>query len=158
MASKRAAPTAPAPGLMTAEQRLALALKLTTPRERTEAARERRYQAERDLVVALLSMVWPAHIKPADRRYLIFSEVVCIHTPAGQIAWGLPPERTFLFDHLERTPCRWDGHGASERAARIRKLLRHLTPVGPPAPDADPRSPATPRARRRNRGTNGDGS
>jgi hypothetical protein len=101
-----------------------LAQRIKLPRERSEAARERRYQAERDLLVAVLSRIWPSHITSAARMKLHFSEVVCIHSPVGQLAWGLPPERTHLFDHLERSHCDWDGHGPSERAARLRQLLK----------------------------------
>jgi hypothetical protein len=152
MASKRAVPAAPmARGLMTAEERLAFTLRLTTPRERSEAARERRYQAERDLLVAILSRIWPSHIRPAGNRGIIWTEVVCIHSPAGQLAWGLPPDRAHLFDHLERVPCKWDGHGASERAARLRKLSRQLTPIGPPTVDDVETTPAPSRSRRRSR-------
>lgn len=101
-----------------------LAARITTPQERSEAGRERRYQAERDLLVAILSRIWPAHITRASRRTLVWHDVICIHSPAGPLAWGLPPDRAHLFAHLERAACKWDGHGASERDARLRALLR----------------------------------
>jgi hypothetical protein len=116
-------------------------LKVQTPRERAEAPRERRYQAERDLLVAVLSRFFPSHITPVNQPSLAWTEVVCIHTPAGQLAWGLPPERMQWFAHLERTASDWDGHRVSERDARLRKLL---TIDMPPAK-------STPKARRRAR-------
>jgi hypothetical protein len=119
--------------------------KLTTPRERSEAPRERRYQAERDLLVAVLSRIWPAHITEAAQRTLVWTDVVCIHSPAGQLAWGLPADRAQLFAHLTREACDWDGHTPSQRDARLRALLKLETLT--PAPGEPPATPA-PRRRR----------
>lgn len=106
-------------------------LKLPEPRNRrSEHARERRYQAERDLLVAVLSRLFPSHIMPLKGRR-IWTEAVCIHTPAGQLAWGLAVDRLEWFTHLERSANDWDGHSAGERFARLRKLLVLLDTVTP---------------------------
>jgi hypothetical protein len=102
-------------------------LKLPEPRNRrSEHARERRYQAERDACYAVFSKLWPSHITPAEQNSLIHSEIVCIHSPAGQLAIGLPADRAHLFAHLERTASDWDGHSAAERVGRLRRLLDML--------------------------------
>ena len=126
-----------------------LAQRLTTPRERSNNARERRYQAERDLLVANLSKIavalkpldprWSAHITTAARSTLVWSEIVCIHSPVGQLAWGLPMDRAHLFAHLEHATCEWDGHGPSQRDARLRQLLTLETLAPQAAPVAPPR-------------------
>src|SRR5262245_27040060 len=111
----------------------AFARGITTPRERAELPRERRYQAERDLLVAILSRIatdadfralWtgPAHITRAARPDLITTEMVCIHSPAGEVAWALFPDRAHWFDHLGRSSCKRE-HSASDRVARLRRLL-----------------------------------
>src|SRR5262249_26466111 len=75
---------------------------------------------------------WHAHLAHADKPTLIFSEIVCIHTPAGQLAWGLPMDRAALFDHLvHEESCEWDGHTPAERDARLRELLRMPLGEGP---------------------------
>jgi len=108
----------------TAAEQLAFALQLRPPRAPgSEHARERRYQAERDLLVAVLSRIWPSHIAPAGQSKLVWSEVVCIHSPAGKLAWGLPIDRAHWFAHLARTANDWDGHSAGERDRRLRALL-----------------------------------
>lgn len=117
---------------------------IKTRQERAEAPRERRYQAERDKLVAVLSKIFPAHITPMiedPRTPAIpalkksFSESVCIHTPAGQMAWALPFDREHLFAHLERSASDWDGHTASTRNARLDKLIamprEELLPTAP---------------------------
>jgi hypothetical protein len=90
-----------------------------------EHTAKRNYQAERDILVAVLATLWPAHVTRAKRQSLIWSEVICIHSPAGQLAWGLPVDRLDLFRHLSREPidCTYDGHSVSDRLARLRSLV-----------------------------------
>lgn len=142
----RKQPTPPAERKLSPAELFARQLNLKTAHERSEAARERRYQAERDLLVAVLSRIWPSHITTAGRRSIIWSEVVCIHSPAGQLAWGLPPDRQHWFSHLERSACEWDRHGASERAARLRALLKMptITAEKPKRPRAKATKPTEP--------------
>lgn len=149
----RKSTTTPATKAPTAAEQLAFALQLRTPHERSAHARERRYQAERDLLVAVLSKIWPSHIRSAARRTLVWTDVICIHSPAGQLAWGLPVDRAHWFAHLERVACTWDGHSAGERDSRLRALLR-LEPgdlVNAPAHQSPGR-----RRTRRKRGTEGE--
>jgi len=134
-------PTATTKAPTAAEQQLAFALNLRTARERSEHARERRYQAERDLLVAVLSRIWPSHITSAGQRKLVWTDVVCIHSPAGPLTWGLPVDRAHWFDHLERRACKWDGTGAGERGARLRALLKLETLTPDPTPARRRRTP-----------------
>ena len=54
------------------------------PPVRSARSLERQWQYERDLLVAVLSTVWESHITPAAKSGLLWSEVVCIHSPVGQ--------------------------------------------------------------------------
>jgi len=106
-------------------------LGLLAEREDSEHARERRYQSDRDLVLALWTRFiqdsrqqgWSAHLTPSETERLALSQMVCVHTPIGQMAWGLSPERTRWFAHLKLSRCKWDKHNAGDRTARGRKLL-----------------------------------
>jgi hypothetical protein len=102
-------------------------LQLPRPRNQKSAhARERRWQAERDLLVAVMSRIWPSHLAQPEghRMDSLMSEIICIHSPVGQLAWGMPPDHAPWFAHLkhDRT-CRWDRHNMGDRMARLRKLL-----------------------------------
>ena len=110
-------------GLTPAEE-LAFA-QLIKPRSHGEVAeREHRYQTQRDLVVAVLTRLAAkhAHITRMSGTKLAWTEGICIHSPVGQLAWGLAPDREPLFHGLPRWTCAWDRHNASERDARLRKL------------------------------------
>jgi len=105
--------------------------RLVEEEESDELRRERRYQPDRDAVLALCTRFiqecrpvgWSAHITPSETEKLSHAQMVCIHSPLGQMAWGLSMERASWFKHLKLTKCRWDKHTANERTARLRKLL-----------------------------------
>lgn len=79
---------------------------------------------ERDLLVRALSTVYPSHLmyrkghQPAGAKKV----VVCIHSPAGQLAWTIPKEIQPQFSHLELTANDWDGHKTADRFARLAEL------------------------------------
>ena len=92
---------------------------------RMEAARRNRQKVlnERQMLISLLSRLWPSHLSEAQRPNAIAQSVVCIHSPAGQLAWLVSDEELPLFDHLERTAGDWDGHTSADRYARLDVLI-----------------------------------
>jgi hypothetical protein len=102
-------------------------LQLPEPRKKKSAhARERRWQAERDLLVAVLSRIFPSHLAQPEghRMDQLMSEIICIHSPVGQLAWGMPADHASWFAHLKHDrKCRWDRHNMGDRMARLRRLL-----------------------------------
>lgn len=79
--------------------------------------------AERDRLVAFLSRLYPAHLAVATDAEPGWNYVVCIHTPAGQMAWHVPDsEIADLFGHLVALPNDWDGHTTDEKYRRLERL------------------------------------
>jgi hypothetical protein len=87
--------------------------------------------AERDLLVIVLSKIYPSHLmrhtgKQGGNR----KPVVCIHSPAGQLCWTLPGETVEAADdyarqhyrHLKWTENDWDGHKTKDRYERLAKI------------------------------------
>ena len=91
---------------------------------RLESARANRLRVidEKLQLVSLLSRVWPSHLSPTTRGGA-WSHVVCIHSPAGQLAWRLTDDEMPLFAHLTETATDWDKHSAEDKAARIEQLI-----------------------------------
>lgn len=79
---------------------------------------------ERDLLVRALSLLYPSHLmRHHSARNL--KPVVCIHTPAGQLAWTLmggDDEARARYRHLEWRDNDWDGHKTSDRIERLTAL------------------------------------
>lgn len=81
--------------------------------------------AERDHLVAFLSRLYPAHFSEATDAKPGWQFVVCIHTPAGQLAWHIPDhELGELFWHLSEAPNDWDGHSTELKYSRLMSLVR----------------------------------
>lgn len=89
-----------------------------------------RYQTralfERDALIAVLSKVWPSHLMrhPGDDVAWFkghdLSLIVCIHSPAGRLAWHIADEDAPLFAHLRTRDHEWipaDGENRYERLA-----------------------------------------
>ncbi len=94
--------------------------------ERSALAAEEKDGAyrERDRLVAVLSTVWPSHL----RRHVgewedDWRNIVCVHTPNGQATWHVHDSEMPLFDHLTYcAACQWDGHTTEEKYARLAAL------------------------------------
>ena len=78
---------------------------------------------------ALLSLVthlWPSHfVKPTRALHKTDdgAVIVCIHSPAGQLAYNVTAaEQMAFFAHLQHEPCTWDGHTAAQRQERLEAL------------------------------------
>ena len=76
---------------------------------------------ERDLLVRALSKQFPSHLSAYSNKRTD-KLVVCIHTPAGQLAWTIPDDMHDAYGHLEQTPNDWDKHKTAERLARLEAL------------------------------------
>lgn len=86
---------------------------------------------ERNMLVAALSKVYPAHTvqHSADDKDWEpdWRTIVCIHLPTGQATWHVHDSEVNLFDHLPfidgPVPCEgWDGHTTEEKYERVRAL------------------------------------
>lgn len=76
--------------------------------------------AERTLLLRALSFWWPSHLTTsAKNRKQI---VLCLHSPAGQLAWFLLGDQKEAFTHLALTSNDWDGHSIKDRSARLKSL------------------------------------
>ncbi len=92
--------------------------------------------AERNRIVAALSMLWPSHLKrhpDSDKDWEDdWRTIVCIHGPAGQMTWHIHDSEAHFFSHLNMKPdpyanCEWDGHTTEEK---YRRLLEACMPAG----------------------------
>lgn len=101
--------------------------------EELHAARAQKDGAyrERDMLVAALSKSYPSHLArhpDSDTTWEdAWRHIVCVHLPTGQATWHLHDSEWFLFTHLTyREPAcpGWDGHGTTEKYARLSSLPR----------------------------------
>lgn len=86
---------------------------------------------ERNILVAALSKVYPAHtaLHPADDKDWEpdWRTIICVHLPTGQATWHVHDSEVNLFDHLPIDNCAvscpgWDGHTTDEKYQRVRAL------------------------------------
>ena len=96
-----------------------------TATARLQAARSNRLKLidEKLRLVALLSRVWPSHLSQTAGKDANWKHVVCVHSPAGQLAWKLTDDELPLFAHLKLTANDWDGHRADDKVARIDTMI-----------------------------------
>lgn len=76
---------------------------------------------ERASLVAHLARTYDAHwaVDPAEPAW----PVICIHTPAGQMAWHVGQGDVGLFPaDVPTRPTDWDGHTTDEKYARLARL------------------------------------
>lgn len=102
--------------------------------DQREAARRNRdkLRHERNTLLSLLSHVWPSHLTEPTRSRLRpdtdVPGILCIHAPAGKLAWSLSSEDAMsLFSHLEPRECAWDGASNTERQERLDGLCVDAT-------------------------------
>ena len=86
---------------------------------------------ERNLLIATLARFWPSHLSLSKKHEEHKSTdinrkwVVCIHSPAGQLAWHLTNEEATseLFKWLEKRENDWDGHKSAEKPERLLQVI-----------------------------------
>ena len=81
---------------------------------------------ERDRLVCALSKLWPSHLAFHDETDLFWEKdwrnIVCIHSPAGQLTWHIHDSELCWFGHLMETEGDWDGHTTEEKYRRLEAL------------------------------------
>jgi len=97
--------------------------------------RERAY-AERNELIGVLTRLWPSHVMPVSANLSSLADgraVICIHSPAGQLAWILSVEEADeTFPALPRiTENHWDRSTRTERSARLSMLRKDMRSVKP---------------------------
>lgn len=100
-----------------------------TVSDRLAAARANRHKfiAERNLLLAVFTRLWPSHVAPS--KYGGWPWTVCVHSPAGQLAWRITDEeRTTIFAHLPMQASDWDGHTTAKRTRRLQELAEWIEP------------------------------
>lgn len=99
-----------------------------TATERMEAARATKQRvADREaLYASILSRLWPSHLARPKVEQVNFPFIVCVHSPAGQLAWRVHQDELPLFTHLRELPN--DGRDYSHDA-KLARLL-HLATEG----------------------------
>src|SRR5688572_4899543 len=81
--------------------------------------------AERDILAAILARVWPAHLMPHTKAKADDGSkrvTLCVHTPAGQLAFVATDAMLELLPDLETVPNHWDGAKRTTKHARMRQL------------------------------------
>lgn len=85
--------------------------------------------AERDMLVAALSKVYPSHLlrhPDSDTSWEDdWRNIICVHLPTGQATWHVHDTEWHLFMHLtpDGVPCDgWDGHTTPEKYERLSAL------------------------------------
>jgi len=105
--------------------------------ELLEAARRNRYKVihERNLLIMALAkhgVGCSAHVVPTDDPGGTWKNVVCLHTPEGQICWKLSPQDAEDFATLKPFSKKsdWDGAKADEKVRRLEVLAGVREPDG----------------------------
>ncbi len=92
--------------------------------------RERAY-AERNELISVLTRLYPAHVMPVGGSLSSVSDgraVICIHSPAGQLAWLVSTEEADqTFASLPRlTEAHWDKSTRADRSERLAALRKGM--------------------------------
>ena len=83
---------------------------------------------ERNMLVAFLCNLYPAHMKRHPKEDAEWENdwrnIVCVHSPMGQLTWHIHDSEAEMFSFLNQTPepfpdCEWDGHTTSEKYGRL---------------------------------------
>jgi hypothetical protein len=77
--------------------------------------------AQRDMLVSLVSTVFPSHLVDANDAEPGWSSVVIVDLPTGQVSWHVSDRELDegWFDHLDRQENDWDGHDDATKWDRV---------------------------------------
>lgn len=87
--------------------------------------------SECNKLVAFIARLYPAHLKRHPSEDVEWDDewrdIVCIHSPAGQLTWHIHDTELEQFGFLNRKPdlfenCEWDGHTTEEKYNRLAQL------------------------------------
>lgn len=86
-----------------------------------------RVYAERNKLVCALSKLWPSHLAqhPASDTSWDpnWRNIVCIHSPVGQLCWHIMDSELPMFEHLKLKANDWDGHTTEAKYERLASLV-----------------------------------
>ncbi len=78
---------------------------------------------ERDLLVALVSKLFPSHLARHEGEWEDdWRNIVCVHLPTGQATWHIHDSELSDFAHLGLCAGHWDGHTTDEKYERVRHV------------------------------------
>jgi len=82
---------------------------------------------ERNKLVAYVAKIFPSHLSlhPAEDATWEpdWRNIVCVHSPAGQMTWHIHDSEAVQFSFLDMTTdCEWDGHSTEEKYRRLESL------------------------------------
>lgn len=81
---------------------------------------------ERNMLVQALTKLWPSHLTKHSEMDLDWDpewlNIVCVHSPMGQLTWHIHERELPMFDHLALWPNDWDGHSTNEKYDRLQRL------------------------------------
>ena len=99
------------------------------PEDTTKDEAKNRYQTrayyERDTLIAVLTKIWPSHLMrhPADDVKWLERHsqtwIVCVHSPAGRLAWHISDDDVKHFEHLKVKSHEWIAADGAERYQRL---------------------------------------
>jgi len=104
--------------------------------ERQREAKNTAY-SERNKLVSFIARLYPSHLKlhpDTDKEWEDdWRNIVCIHSPAGQMTWHIHDSEMQQFEFLNRKPdpfvddsgassCVYDGHTTEEKYKRLAQL------------------------------------
>lgn len=81
--------------------------------------------SERNKLVCLLSKVFESSIETHDGEEWEddWRHVVFINLPTGQASWHIHDSELPMFEHLESTGMKWDGHTTEEKYKRVDAVI-----------------------------------
>src|ERR1035437_1676280 len=108
-------------GVRNVDRRLYRWTPMKSATERLDAARATKQRvADREIMyAAILSRLWPSHLAPPRKPQENMQWVVCVHSPAGQLAWRVMDEELPLFAHLARTENDGKDYTFDDKMARL---------------------------------------
>jgi len=85
---------------------------------------------ERDLLVAVLSKIFPAYIATHpeeeewedDWRHIIFIDIPVGKGKTAQVSWHIHDSEIGYFKHLNKGNNDWDGHTTKEKYNRLKRI------------------------------------
>ena len=89
---------------------------------------------ERNRLVLFLARCFPSHRcrhPESDTSWeRDWMNIICVHGPAGQMAWHIHDSELPMFEHLRLEESHWDGHTADEKYERLYRCDMNSSAIG----------------------------